>query len=86
MEPWMGEKREEIQSERETHREPVGVGGRRKASDRRGEEEEEATEENRREMGSSVRLVPARHPILRSLSPSILPHPSPRTTVPRALR
>lgn len=43
--------------------------------------------ENRRETGSSVRLVPAHtsHPILRSLSPSILPHPSPRTTVPRAL-
>lgn len=32
----MGEKREEIQSEREreTHREPAGVGGRRKAGDR----------------------------------------------------
>lgn len=51
------------------------------------EEEEEATEENRRETGSSVRLVPAHtsHPILRSLSPSILPHPSPGTAVPRAL-
>lgn len=30
----MGEKREEIRSERETHREPAGVGGRRKAGDR----------------------------------------------------
>jgi len=30
----MGEKREEIQSERETHRKPTGVGGRRKAGDR----------------------------------------------------
>lgn len=45
------------------------------------------TVENRRETGSSVRLVPAHtsHPILRSLSPSILPHPSSRTAVPRAL-
>lgn len=45
---------------------------------------------NRRESegdGKLCELVPAHtsHPILRSLSPSILPHPSPRTTVPRAL-
>lgn len=89
MERWIGEKRERkrdsIQSERETRRELAGVGGGRKAGNRRGEEG--ATEENRRETGSSVRLVPAHtsHPILRSLSPSILPYPPPRTAVPRAL-
>lgn len=80
---WKRRERRSGVKERLTGSRPGWAGGGKRAMGWRGGG-------NRRESkgdGKLCELVPAHtsHPILRSLSPSILPHPSPRTTVPRAL-